>query len=189
MGRRTNPAGACVASEIHWHGDRRRAHPRPRPARTTWTFRFCRGGALVGGRLHRGILCPASLLAFGLLRRLLVSRARKVVSRLLAQHDPAGFRQETDDQADLLPRPACGVPRDPQPVAVTELRFVVVRGELFAGKDVLAVGLDVIPVLAVLLKRVNDKRAVDLHRLLLVTVIEQEPAVEAPLLRPIRLLR
>ncbi len=134
---------------------------------------------------HR-LVCDRLHLAIGLAlggclrRRAGRHRAGQVMPRLFAQgHAPAGG-QETHDQADLFARPAGLVPGQPHAVAVAQFGLGVVPGELFGCENVLAVGLDVAGVAAILLESVHHTRPFHAHRLGAGGGVKQQAAGKAP---------
>jgi hypothetical protein len=102
----------------------------------------------------------------------------------LADHRGALFRFKADDQRDFLLKSARIVPRQPDAVGVADLGFTVMGRKLIPPKDVLAIGLVIVGLAAVLVEAVNDQRPFDLDRSLLLTFVEHQSSAEAANGRP-----
>lgn len=98
---------------------------------------------------------------------------------LLADHDRAALRPKAGDQADLLPRSARLIPGQEEAIGVTEFRLAVVDRQLLGGEHVLAIGPGIARLPVVFIECVDHQVAVDLDRILVLVVVEHQPAAEA----------
>lgn len=169
-----------MACKIFRHRDGRAGHALAQVGGPIF-FRGARWGCpwgLVGDGLHLAVDLLVGRRACRLGRGRI--RTGQVMSGLLAEHDAPAGGEKAHDQADFFARPTGLVPGEPHAVAVAQFGFGVVPSKLLRSEHVLAVGLDVVRVPAVLLKGVHHTRSLHTHRLSAGGGIEQQAASKSP---------